>query len=126
MMMSMVGKYGQDFTKTLQRFDAEHPHLRETHPELRYHAARSFYGLAAPAVDPAADEARIKAAAEAMLAERLKGGGRMPMGVPTLGGAPQGRGDQGPADLDRLGMSDYAGMSLDQMKALGRQAFGIG
>ena len=125
MMMTMAGKYGQDFEPTLREFDAGHAHLRHLPPDVRYVAARGLKALSAPAVDPVADEARIMAAAEKMLAERLKGGKPL-AGVPTLGGAPQGAADEGPSDLSRMDYGAMMAMPLDKMLEVGRKTFSGG
>lgn len=122
LMMQMAGKYGQDFGAVLSDFDQKQPHLRDLHPEVRYLAS---LGLRARE-KPADDDARIKAAAEALLAERLKSGGRGPAGVPTLGGAPQGAPDEAPSDLTNMGYDAMLSMPLDKMLEVGRKAFGGG
>jgi hypothetical protein len=120
--MQLAAKYGQDFETTLSMFDQQQPHLANLHPEVRYLAAR---GLQAQ-TKPADDDARIKAAAEALLAERLKAGGRGPAGVPTLGGAPQGANEEAPSDLTQMGFDALMGLPMDKMLEVGRKAFGGG
>lgn len=125
MMMTMAGKYGQDFEPTLREFDAGHAHLRHLPLDVRYVAARGLKALSAPAVDPVADEARILAKAEELLAQRLKGGKPL-AGVPTLGGAPQAVADTGPVDLGRMSWESLQSMPMDQFLDVGRKAFGAG
>ena len=125
MMMTMASKYGQDFEPTLREFDAGHAHLRHLPLDVRYVAARGLKALSAPAVDPVADEARILAKAEELLAQRLKGGKPL-AGVPTLGGAPQAVADTGPVDLSRMSWESLQSMPMDQFLDVGRKAFGAG
>jgi hypothetical protein len=86
LMVQMHDKHGKDFSSVLQAFDASNPHLADLHPELRFLAAKGLQASTPP--DPAAEQERIKAAAEALLAQQLKSG-KVP--VQTLGGAPPSR-----------------------------------
>lgn len=124
-MGSLAAKHGPDFHHLLQAFDDANPHFSHIDPELRYVAALGLKHKSGPAIDPAADEARIQAAAQKMLAEKLATGQPM-RGIPTLGAAPQAR-ESGPApDLDRMGQDEQDRMSFAELQALAKKAYGGG
>lgn len=122
-MANLAGKYGQDFHHVLQAFDAANEHLANLDPEVRYHAALGLRARTAAAPDPAADEARIQAAAQKLLAEKLASGQPM-RGIPTLGAAPQARESAPAPNLDAMSQDEQDRMSFADLQAMTRKAYG--
>lgn len=116
LMAQMHDKHGKDFSSVLQAFDANNSHLTHLHPELRYLAAKGLQATTPP--DPAVEQERIKAAAEALLAQQLKSG-KVP--VQTLGGAPPSR----PVDLEseydpNMSQEDFDKLPDHKVREMGR------
>jgi len=119
MLDEMHAKHGADFGDKLSRFDQANPHFAQQgiHPELRYFAAKGLEA-ASKSQDPAADEARINAAAEAKLAKILASGGTSGRGIPTLGDVPSARESKPAPSLDSLSQQDMERMSASELQAI--------